>query len=117
MVVVRVGVRPPRAAAAATTAGMLLLTAPVALVFWHPVDPGHWTALIAIGALAQAGQYCFLRAYRAADASVLAPVSYSSIVFATAAGWAFFAEVPTSANLLGAAVILGALLFVWWRDR
>ena len=37
--------------------------------------------------------------------SVLAPLSYSSLIFAAVIGWAFFAEVPTLGVALGAATI------------
>ncbi|MBR9762129.1 MAG: DMT family transporter [Rhodobacteraceae bacterium] len=92
------------------TAGLTLLTALPAGLSWHPIAPAHWPALLGIGALAQAGQYCFLRAYRAAEASRLAPFSYSSILFAISAGWLFFDERPSWHLLAGASVILLVLL-------
>ncbi|WP_010138290.1 DMT family transporter [Oceanicola sp. S124] len=92
------------------TAGLTLLTALPAALAWQPVQTAHWPALLGIGVLAQAGQYCFLRAYRAAEASRLAPFSYSSIVFAISAGWLFFAERPSWHLLAGACVILVVLL-------
>lgn len=55
------------------------------------------------------GQYCFLRAYRIADASVLAPVSYLSILFVTAVGYFLFDEVPETRVVLGIAIILVSL--------
>jgi drug/metabolite transporter (DMT)-like permease len=38
--------------------------------------------------------------------SVLAPVGYSSLVFATLIGWAFFGEVPTPGVVVGAGLIV-----------
>lgn len=87
------------------TLGLAVLTAAPALWLWQPVQAGDWPALLAIGCLAQAGQYCFLNAYRLCEASRLAPVSYLSVVFATAAGWLFFGEAPTLTVALGAALI------------
>jgi S-adenosylmethionine uptake transporter len=71
--------------------------------------PLDWGALLAIGLLAQMGQYCFLRAYRIADASVLAPVGYLSILFVTAVGYFLFDEVPEARVVLGIAIILVSL--------
>lgn len=88
------------------TAGLSLITAVPAALAWQPVVAAHWPAILGIGVLAQAGQYCFLRAYRAAGATRLAPFSYSSIVFAISAGWLFFDERPSWHLLAGAAVIL-----------
>ena len=99
------------------TLGLTLLTAVPAILTWQPVSASDWPALIAIGVLGQAGQYCFLRAYRAQEAAVLAPISYGSILFATAAGWMFFAELPTAHLIGGAAIILGCLLWIWQQDR
>lgn len=99
------------------TLGLTALAAIPAAWVWRPVAPADWPALLAIGALAQAGQYCFLRAWRAAGAGVLAPVSYASILFATTAGWLFFDERPAPHILVGAAVILGSLLWTWAAGR
>ncbi len=87
------------------TLGLVVLTAAPALWVWQPVARQDWPALLAIGCLAQAGQYCFLCAYRLCEASRLAPVSYLSVLFATAAGWLFFDEQPTLAVALGALLI------------
>ena len=98
------------------TLGLTVLTTFPAIVVWQPVAPADWPALIAIGALGQAGQYCFLRAYRAQEATVLAPVSYGLILFATSAGWIFFGDRPSVHLIGGAVVILGCLLWIWRRD-
>ncbi|MBO9111539.1 MULTISPECIES: DMT family transporter [Agrobacterium] len=91
------------------TVGLAVITAVPAIWTWKPVMPLDWVALLAIGLLAQMGQYCFLRAYRIADASVLAPVGYLSILFVTAVGYFLFDEVPEARAILGIAIILVSL--------
>ncbi len=91
------------------TVGLAVITAVPAIWTWKPVMPLDWGALLAIGLLAQMGQYCFLRAYRIADASVLAPVGYLSILFVTAVGYFLFDEVPEARVVLGIAIILVSL--------
>lgn len=91
------------------TVGLAVITAVPAIWTWKPVAPLDWGPLLAIGLLAQMGQYCFLRAYRIADASVLAPVSYLSILFVTAVGYFLFDEVPETRVVLGIAIILVSL--------
>ncbi|MCZ7933958.1 DMT family transporter [Agrobacterium leguminum] len=91
------------------TVGLAVITAVPAIWTWKPVAPLDWGPLLAIGLLAQLGQYCFLRAYRIADASVLAPVGYLSILFVTAVGYFLFDEVPEARVVVGIVIILVAL--------
>lgn len=91
------------------TVGLVVITAVPAIVTWQPVRPIDWLPLLGIGLLAQLGQYCFLRAYRLADASVLAPVGYLSIVVVTAVGYFVFGEVPALHVVAGVVIILAAL--------
>ncbi len=99
------------------TVGLAVITAVPAIFVWQPVKTFDWVPLLGIGLLAQAGQYCFLRAYRLADASVLAPIGYLSIVVTTAAGYVFFAEVPDQRIVIGAIVILAALQTTAYLER
>ncbi|MDA5241098.1 DMT family transporter [Agrobacterium tumefaciens] len=91
------------------TVGLAVITAVPAIRTWKPVAPLDWGPLLAIGLLAQLGQYCFLRAYRIADASILAPVGYLSILFVTAVGYFLFDEVPEARVVVGIVIILVAL--------
>ncbi|MFK0386629.1 DMT family transporter [Agrobacterium sp. NPDC090273] len=106
------------------TVGLAAITAVPALWTWQPVLAFDWLPLLAIGFLAQLGQYCFLRAYRMADASLLAPVGYLSLLFTTAVGYFIFGEVPEARVGAGVAIILVSLqvaaLFerrAKWRGR
>lgn len=99
------------------TVGLAVITAVPAIFVWQPVKTFDWVPLLGIGLLAQAGQYCFLRAYRIADASVLAPIGYLSIVVTTAAGYIFFGEVPDKRIVIGAVVILAALQATAFLER
>lgn len=91
------------------TIGLTVLTAIPAALSWEAVAWGDWPTLLAIGVLAQLGQYCWLRAYQSTPAGILAPLGYLSIVFASVAGFVVFGEVPGWTTLAGVAVILIAL--------
>lgn len=52
----------------------------------------------------------FLQDYRKADANILAPVSYLSLLVVTAAGYFLSNEVPDPRVMLGIAIILISLL-------
>ncbi|HEV2517339.1 MAG TPA: DMT family transporter [Devosia sp.] len=90
--------------------GMLILLVPAVLT-WRSTG---WInlALLGIGPLAIFAQYLNIRANMLAHVSVLAPLSYTSLVFAALIGWLCFAELPTPGVVLGALVIVigGALL-------
>ncbi|AJY47135.1 DMT family transporter [Martelella endophytica] len=98
------------------TVGLALLTGIPAVILWQPVPLSHWPVLALIGLLAQAGQYCWLRAYQKSDASVLAPFGYLSVFFAAAAGFFFFGEIPPPRIFIGVAVILVALQGTRWIE-
>jgi S-adenosylmethionine uptake transporter len=99
------------------TAGLTLITFIPALFVWQPVRSEDWPALLGIGLLAQIGQFCFLRAYQIASASLLAPFGYLSIVFATASGYVFFGEVPELRTLIGIIVIIATLQAVAFLEQ
>lgn len=95
--------RPLVTIAHANVFGVLLLLVPAVLT-WGSLG---WVnlALLLLGPFAILGQYLTIRANALASVSVLAPLSYSSLIFAAFIGWAFFAEVPTLGVAIGAATI------------
>ena len=99
------------------TVGLTVFTAAPAAFLWEPVHLGDWPLLIAIGVLAQIGQYCFLRAYQSTPANILAPLGYLSIVLATLAGLMAFNEVPGWTTIAGIVIIIGALAATSHLDR
>ena len=94
--------------------GMVLLLGP-ALTAWRSWGPEN-LFFVALGPLAITAQYFNLRAFALANVSVLAPVGYSSLVFATLIGWVFFDEVPTRGLIVGAGfVVVGGLVLALSR--
>lgn len=64
-----------------------------------------------LGALGGVGHYLLVLSYERAPASLVAPLSYAGMLFATLYGVLLFGEAPDAASLLGAPVIaLGGLL-------
>ncbi|MEM7554726.1 MAG: DMT family transporter, partial [Cyanobacteria bacterium P01_A01_bin.84] len=56
-------------------------------------------------------------AYRFADASVIAPFDYASMLFAIIIGFVFFDEVPTQQMLIGASLVIIAGIIIIARER
>ncbi len=50
-----------------------------------------------------------------AGAATIAPTTYVQMLVATLLGWLFFGDVPDAVTVLGAAIIIGAGLLLWWR--
>jgi len=73
--------------------------------------------LIGAGLLGGAAQIFLTTSYRHADASVLAPFDYASMLFALLIGYFIFAEVPTKPMLMGAGLIIVAGIVIILRER
>lgn len=84
--------------------------------FWVPPDAATLAWMGFIGLTGAAGQLLLIRALSVAEASTVAPFSYSSVLFATILGFLIFGEVPDVLTLVGALVIIGAGLYVWRRE-
>jgi drug/metabolite transporter (DMT)-like permease len=97
-----------------TATGFSLLTLPFG---WVWPAPGEMGLLIAAGLIGGVAQIFLTSAYRHADASVVAPFDYASMLFALAIGYFVFAEVPTWPMLGGAALIILAGVVIVWRER
>lgn len=81
--------------------------------------PGFYdlALLVGVGLVGGVGQILMTDCVRYADASVIAPFEYTSIVFAMGLGWFLFGEKPTPTILGGSIIVIGAGLFVLWRER
>jgi len=67
--------------------------------------------------LSSVGQWLIVQAHRLAPASMLAPFSYSQLIWATAAGWLVFGNLPDEWTLVGAAIIIASGLYTAHRER
>jgi drug/metabolite transporter (DMT)-like permease len=84
---------------------------------WVVPTPTEAALLVGAGLLGGVGQIFLTSAYREADASVVAPFDYASMIFALAIGYFVFAEMPTVTMLVGAAVVVTAGCLIIWRER
>lgn len=105
-----------------------------AIVFWFTITssimalftlPWGWvvpswqmaTMLIMAGFLGGIGQIFLTSSYRYADASLVAPFDYTSMILALLIGYFIFDEVPTGTMLIGAGVVILAGVLIIWRER
>jgi drug/metabolite transporter (DMT)-like permease len=99
-----------------TALGFLVLT-PVALPLWEAPSAAGWAMLFGAAVLSAIGQLFLISAFRFAPASLLAPFSYSQIVWATLIGFFVFATLPAPHTWAGAAVIVASGLYILHRER
>lgn len=89
-----------------------LLAAPAAAL-WHPLAAGDLGTVVLMGALATVGLLSLTWAFSHLEASRVAPLEYTSFVWAALLGYALFAEVPTLNTAASAALIAaGSLLLL-----
>jgi len=96
--------------------GVCILSALVPLVWvtpsWHDILFG-----IFIGIASTAGQWIVVLAFRYADASVLAPYSYTQLLWVSILGFIVFGEVPDVWTVTGALFIVASGLYTAHRER
>lgn len=82
--------------------------------FW-PAASDLWL-LVLIGVASAGGGFFISQAYRLSEASLIAPLEYAAMPMAVAFGVIVFDEWPEPATWAGMALIIGAGLFVFWRE-
>lgn len=95
----------------------LLFGLAIAPIGW--VTP-TWPSLglfFAAGAISACALLCVNRSLKLAPASTVVPYQYTMILWAVMFGYAVFGDVPSFAMALGAAIIIGAGLYIFLRER
>ena len=98
------------------------LTATIAALFtiplgWETLTTSQVMLLIGSGICGGVAQLLMTQAYRYAPMSTVAPFDYSSMLLGIAAGYVFFADIPTFQTLLGGSIVVTAGLFIIWREH
>ena len=90
-----------------------LLTLPFG---WISLSQPQVLALIGAGICGGVGQILMTESYRHAEMSTVAPFEYTSMVLGIASGYLFFGDLPTTNMLVGGLIVVGAGLFIIWRE-
>lgn len=99
---------------AVTATCLSLLTLPFGWVWPQGIE---WVFMIGAGLLGLVGQLLLTISYRYAEAGVLAPFTYVSMLWALVIGWLAFDEMPTLPMLAGSALIIASGLAIVLRER
>lgn len=97
----------------------VLSLVPLSLLY-VPIAQAHggagWAALAAVGILGGCAQIAMTTSLRLGPVSVVVPMDYSSLLWATLFGWMVFGTLPAAATWLGAPVIIASGLTIVWRE-
>ena len=83
-------------------------SAPFALHDGLPHGGKAWGLLLGVGLMAAGGQLSMTRAYRFEKASVVAPLSYLTVVLSYLLGFVFWSDVPTIVAAMGVLLVVSA---------
>jgi drug/metabolite transporter (DMT)-like permease len=87
-----------------------------ALWGWPLPSARQWALIMLIGVLGTAAQLLQTIAYRYAEASIIAPLEYSSMIVIVLLGYFLFDEIPGRSIWIGAPLVMAAGLLILWRE-
>jgi S-adenosylmethionine uptake transporter len=82
---------------------------------WRAVPASDFAPIVLIGALATVGLLALTWAFKHMEASRVAPLEYTSFVWAGLLGYTLFGEVPTATTALSAALVIAGCLLLMRR--
>jgi drug/metabolite transporter (DMT)-like permease len=83
---------------------------------WITPQGIDWLWFAVCGVAGSFGQFCYNQAFRYGEASMVAPLDYTGLVWATLMGFIVFGDLPTIYILIGAAVIICSSLYIARRE-
>lgn len=90
---------------------------PFLILFYEPMTAKQLTYLLLAGLFATVGQFGITLAYKYAPARDISIFTYSTVLFTTVLSFTFFGEGPDLYSLIGYAIILGAMIYMFFRGR
>jgi drug/metabolite transporter (DMT)-like permease len=98
------------------TVGSLFMTC-VGVWFWAPMILSDWIWMAALCVTGAFGHWLLIKCYETAEASAVQPFAYFHLVFGAMIGVTVFEEMIALNVSIGAAIVVGAGLFTFWRER
>lgn len=103
----------------------LFYTALFGAMVFSTIVPSHWqplstftiTLMAVLSVMATLAQWLLIKALSLGEASLLAPIGYIALIFATLWGFLLFGDLPDQWTVIGALVIVASGIYVWSRER
>ena len=84
---------------------------------WFTNPAEAWPYVLTMGIVASISFFCVFSAYSIASPSIVSLFEYSYIVWAMLAGYILFETVPVPRTFVGAAIIIGAGFYIYFREK
>ena len=84
---------------------------------WLAPDLADWGLLLLVGIWGVFGGYAVIRAYRLGEASMLAPLEYTALIWSIMFDFWLFDLTPVLAVLIGAGIVIGSNLYIAHREH
>ncbi|MBL8894012.1 MAG: DMT family transporter [Rhizobiales bacterium] len=97
-------------------AGMVLVSIAVLFV-WKSPTTEQWMLFVLLAMFATVGHYLIVRSFDYAEASMLAPFSYTEIIMAVFGGWYFFGDFPDKWTFIGVGILIASAVYTSYRER
>lgn len=98
------------------TAFCTVLSALTLPFVWVTPSASGFGLMALMGLVGGAAQYFMTRAYAAAPATVISPLNYVGILWATLFGWMFWGDWPDAQVFIGAAIVIASGLLILFRE-
>ncbi|MBL8699059.1 MAG: DMT family transporter [Alphaproteobacteria bacterium] len=108
--------RPETSILYSVLAGSIAMSFVMPWVWTTPMSTIDAVLMASLGFIGAIGHYCLARAMFYAPASVISPFNYWQLIGAVGVGYALFASLPDAWTWIGAVLIVGAGLFIGWRE-
>lgn len=96
--------------------GNFLATGAALTISYQPMQLHHLAMTGIIASLGLIGSFLVIQAYRAGEATSVAPMQYSQILWATGYGWFLFGESVDLPTIVGAGVIIASGIYIVARE-
>ena len=94
-----------------------VVTSTIVPFYWVWPAATDWLLFVGIGFFGSVSHLCLIRAFSAAPASVVAPFTYSALLWSTSLGYLVFGDLPDRWVMLGAVLIVASGLYIFFREE
>jgi drug/metabolite transporter (DMT)-like permease len=95
---------------------LTVFSLPIAIPVWVTPSTEQLLWLGLIGVLATAGHLAMTSAFKASDATVVFPVDYTRLLWASVIGYLAFGEIPDAWTWVGGTIIFASTTYIAYRE-